>query len=557
MIPADANELVTSKDIEDKYKVTDANVAYWVTLDGFPEGWPSGPGRTLVRDATRVDEWLRENLPVYWAQGQNSDNPYDLPDGGPKDLVKLSDICAWEGKALGRKEPVPEGTLRSYMSKKPPKMPGPDRTPGDGQRPEVTERMWFRKTAYDFVNRPRRMRRQKKSEDQAVAEQAPAAPGASPSRASIARTGHDAQSIATTYCVSGQTARGWTRVEGFPEARYNAAEVDEWVRHNSRRTWNSAQRRAELTDQARAGSPAADSDNPYVLFKGGPKDLVKLAEQAAGVLPSHLSTARRGHIDAQGIATTYNVTRQTASGWTRIEGFPEARYNAAEVDEWVRHNRRPSWNSAQRRAELTDQTRAGSRAADSASEAQGDQAEPTQALEPAPDAPGEQAELSAEMIGPRYGVSEHTGLQWTKAEDKQKVGKIIRRAFPAPLRTRPRVYDQHMVDLWVKEHRPHVWAAFKGTGPALLNPLPEGDPLDLLDIYDFAEVVGMATRGEPLARETIASYHSRGQIPFADRTPEDGKEPKVLQDHWYRRTVYEFVLSRRGSGNFDVRESRA
>ncbi|MBT1186983.1 hypothetical protein HET69_24040 [Streptomyces sp. CJ_13] len=447
MIPADADELVTSQDIAAKYKVNDANVAYWVTLEDFPEGWPSGPGRTLVRDAALVDDWLRKTLPVYWAQGQDSENPYDLPEGGPKDLVTLSDICAWEGKALGRTEPVPEGTLRSYMSKKPPKMPGPDRVPGDGQRPEVTERRWFRETAYAFVNRPRRMRRQTKAEGPAATAQAPAADGVTPDRAATTRTGYvDAQAIATTYSVSGQTARGWTRVEGFPDAGengYSAAEVDEWVRHNRQRSWTAAQRRAELTSQAWPEAPATGSSS-----------------------------------DAQD--------------------------------------------------------------------------EPAPAAESASDA-GEQGELKAEMIGPRYGLSERTGLQWINTKEKREGEKVIRRAFPAPLRTRPRTYDAHAVDAWVKEHRPHVWAASKGTGPALVNPLPEGDPLDLLDIYDFAEVLGMATRGEPLARETIHAYHARGQVPFADRTAGDGKKPRVLQDHWYRRTVYDFVLSRRGSGNFDVR----
>ncbi|MER6203178.1 hypothetical protein ABT234_38135 [Streptomyces sp. NPDC001586] len=448
MIPADADELATSQDIATKYKVSEANVAYWVTLEGFPEGWPSGPGRTLVRDAALVDEWLRENLPVYWAQGQDSDNPHGLPEGGPKDLVKLSDIAAWEGKALGRKEPVPEVTLRTYISRK--KMPGPDRTPGDGKRPEVTERMWFRETAYEFVNRPRRMRRQKTSEEPAVAEQTPAPAGASSERASTARTGYvDAQAIASTYSVSGQTARGWTRVEGFPEAGengYSAAEVDEWVRHNRRRSWTAAQRRTELTGQAWPARPAAGS--------------------------------------------------------------------AADVPD--------------------------------------EQVEPAPAAESS-EARGEQTELTAEMIGPRYGVSERTGLQWISVKEKRDGKKVIRRAFPTPLRTRPRTYAAHAVDAWVKEHRPHVWAAAKGTGPALVNPLPEGDPLDLLDIYDFAEVLGMATRGEPLARETIHAYHARGQVPFADRTAGDGGQPRVLQDHWYRRTVYDFVLSRRGSGNFDAR----
>ncbi|WP_051715401.1 hypothetical protein [Streptomyces sp. NRRL S-475] len=444
MIPADADELVTSQDIAEKYKANEGNVAYWTTLPGFPEGWPSGPGRTLVRDAALVDEWMKKNLPVHWAKGQDSDNPFGLPAGRPKDLVTLSDICAWEGKALGRKEPVPEGTLRSYISTK--KMPGPDRTPGDGKRPEVTERKWFRETAYEFVNRPRRMRRQTKTEEPVATEQTPAADGSLPSRSSTARTGNvDAKDIAITYSVSGQTARGWIRAEGFPAAGedgYSAAEVDEWVRENRRRTWAAAQRRAELS----------------------------------------------GH----------------------------------------------AWADADARS-------------------QKDLAEPTPAAEPAAEAEGEQAQLTAEMIGPRYGVSEYTGLQWVEVKEKREGDKVIRQAFPAPRRTQPRTYDQHEVDAWVEQHRPHVWAAFKGTGPALVHDLPEGDPRDLLDIYDFAEVLGMTTRGEALARETVHAYHARGQVPRADRTADDGKKPRVFQDHWYRETVYRFILSRRGPGRFGPR----
>lgn len=55
---------------------------------------PSGPGRTLIRDAALVDEWLKENLPVHRAKGQDSDNAFGLPVCEPKDLVTLSDICA-------------------------------------------------------------------------------------------------------------------------------------------------------------------------------------------------------------------------------------------------------------------------------------------------------------------------------------------------------------------------------------------------------------------------------------------------------------------------------
>lgn len=449
MIPADADELVTSQDIAEKYEASEGTVAYWTTLPGFPEGWPSGPGRTLVRDAASVDQWLKENLPVHWAKGQDSDNPFGLPAGRPKDLVTLSDICAWEGVALGRTEPVPEATLRGYISRK--VLPGPDRTPGDGKRPEVTERKWFRETAYRFVNRKRRMRRQTTAEAPAISEQIPSADSELPGRSTIARAEHlNARGIATAYSVSGQTARGWIRADGFP---------------------------------------------------------------AAG----------------------------------------EDGYSTTAVDEWVRENRRPTWAAAHRRARMPGHEWADSSAAEEDADARKELADRAPATEPTAEALGEQVMLTAEMIGPRYGVSEHTGLQWTKVKEKREGDEVVRQAFPAPRSTQPRAYAQHEVDAWVEQHRPHVWAAFRGTGPALVHDLPEGDPRDLLDIYDFAEVLGMTTRGEALTRETIHAYHARGQIPFTDRTADDGKKPRVFQDHWYRETVYRFILSRRGSGRFGRR----
>ncbi|WP_435060166.1 hypothetical protein [Streptomyces sp. bgisy060] len=444
MIPADAGVLVTTRDIAETYEVPEKTAANWTMEPGFPEGWPQGPGRTLVRDALEVDAWLKDNLPVHWAKGQHSANPFGLPPGDPKDLVTLSEICEWEGKALGRSGPVPEATVRGYISRK--VLAAPDRTPRDKKRPEVFERMWYRETAYKFVNRPRkRMRRQTKAEDAAPAVQAPAGGAALP-RPLPARSRYlTPQTIASTYLVSGQTAKAWTRTGGFPAAGENG-------------------------------------------------------------------------------------------------------YEAAEVDEWVRKYRNRSWTAAQRRAEQPGRTRS---ASVSSADALDEHVEPA----PATGAQGWQDVLTRATIGARYGVSEHTGRQWTKITEKREDGRLLRRAFPAPLEVRSDepAYAPSDVDAWVREHRPHVWAAFKGTGPALVNPLPEGDLLDLLDIFDFAEVLGMATRGKPLARETITAYHARGQVPYADRTAGDGKKPEVFSDHWYRRTVYEFVLSRRGPGNFGAR----
>ncbi|TGB15485.1 hypothetical protein [Streptomyces sp. MZ04] len=437
MIPADADEeVLTSEEIAQKYKVNMPQVGYWSEMEGFPKGWPAGPGRTLVRDACEVDEWLRENLPVHWARGQESDNPYGLPEGNPKDLLSLKDIGVCEAQALGRDEPVPTATLRGYLSKR--TMPQPDRTPGDGLKPEVTERMWFRETVYDWVNRPRTMRRQTKA--------------------------------------------------------------------------------GRRSDEASASTPSRPR-----------KQASSRAQESS-------------RVDVDGIAAKYRVSRPTAGRWTHAEGFPstdKADYDAAAVDAWVRSERRRTWEAAPKRSVTA-----------------AEQKEPTSAEAGGRSRRKSGVELTADQIGPRYGVPADTGLNWIKVKAKVKDGKVVRRSFPAPLRTAPRVWEKNEVDDWVKEARPHVWAAFKGTGPVLLNPLPEGDPRDLLDVDDFAEVWGNATRGEPLARQTIFAYHNRGQIPYADRVPDDGKTPRVLSYHWYRETVYDFITSRPGSGNYEPKRPR-
>ncbi|MEU6352162.1 hypothetical protein ABZ896_22980 [Streptomyces sp. NPDC047072] len=437
MIPADADEVVlTSEEIKQKYKVTDNQFQGWTVTQGFPEAWPDGPGRTLVRDGQEVDDWLRKTFPVIWAQGQDSDNPHGLPEGGPKDLLSLQDLCELEAKVLGRDEPVPRATLRGYLSKG--KMPEPDRTPGDGVRPEVSDRMWFRRTAYEWLNRPRSQKRVKAVPADAGTQ--PAEPASAPAKKSEQL---DVDGIVDRYGVIRPTATQWTRTEGFPPtdgAFYDAAAVDAWVRSQRPRTWQKAQQSA-----APAAASSADSPVP---------------------------------------------------GAGEQEAKPPAR--------------------------------AGSRRKKG-------------------------VELTLEQLGPRYGSPVATGVSWTRAEERREGGRVVQRAFPQPLRRNPRVWDQDDVDAWVEEARPHVWASFTGSGPALVNPLPEGNPRDLLDVNDFAEVWGNATRGEPLEPGTVASYHSRGQIPFADRAPDDGKTPRVLSYHWYRQTVYDVITSRRGMGNFEPR----
>ncbi|MFD8731505.1 hypothetical protein [Streptomyces sp. NPDC059611] len=660
VIPADADEPVTSHDIAKKYGANEGNVAYWATLPGFPEAWPSGPGRTLVRDAAAVDKWLKENLPVYWAKGQDSDNPFGLPAGGPRDLVTLSDICAWEGQALGRAEPVPEATLRSYISRK--VLPGPDRTPRDGKQPEVTERKWFRETAYKFVNRPRRrMRRQTKADTPAGTRQAPAADSLPASRSSAARL--NPQAIATTFSVSGQTARGWTRAEGFPrpddDGRYPADDVHRWVRANRSRSWAAAQRRGELAGRAPAPSAAVASSPPLT---SSAEASGKSIQGEHGELPEEMIGPRYGRNEAT--AQMWINGEERRRDGAEGQGFPAPLhagrpniYDARSVDAWVRENQPEVW-AASRGTELTPELiglrygqpeRMGRGWTGAEEEVNGDTIvqdafpRPLQPARPAlyaarsvdawveKNRPGiwasskntprpEEDELTADEIGRRYRRTGDAASKWPDLKEKRKGGEVVQEAFPEPLQpARPATYDAEAVDAWVKKNRPDVWAACHESGqtdddeltadmigprfnqpvqtgkawinnseqsafpqpckparsaiydteavdawvkknrpkawanrsgvkPPMATALPEGDPLDLLDIYDFAEILGMATRGEPLARETIHAYHSRGQIPYADRTSRDGKQPRVLADHWYRRTIYDFVLSRRGAG---------
>ncbi|MFE3558405.1 hypothetical protein ACFXKW_26620 [Streptomyces sp. NPDC059193] len=438
---------MTVEEIATRYTVATTQVYNWTSMPGFPEGWTVGMvGDTLVRNADDVDAWLKANFPVHWAKGQDSDNPFGLPKGGDRDLVSLAEICRFEATALGRTEPVPTPTLRGYLSKG--KMPQPDRLPGDGQRPEVPDRRWFRKTAYDWVNRPRqRMRRQTKAEEPEAKQNPVAQQSAVPVVSAVQQGGTlTLPGISSKYGVIGRTAGSWTQAAGFPEAAvdpagYDAAAVDEWVRVNRPRAWATSRRRPV----AEAAAPAVEAKTPA---KTGP-------------------------------ATT-----------------------------------RPA----------SDKGRSRSRSP---------------------------VELEVEGIVQRFGVPRGTAANWITVTEKRDGDTMVRPGFPEPRRRRPRAWDQDEVDAWVEKARPHVWAAFTGSGPVLVNPLPEGDPDDLLDIDDFGKVLGNATRGEPVLRDTMAAYHNRGQIPYADRAPEDGGIPRVFSYHWYRRTVNAFVLSRPGPGNFE------
>jgi hypothetical protein len=158
VIPAGTGLRYTNLDgMAKRYKVDRTAAAQWSSEDGFPPVlFATGQGRTLVFDEVAVDEWVRRNHVGSWLRSRSEANPLGLPEGNPRDLLPLRRIAELEGRALDR-EPTPLETLRSYISKG--TLARPDRHPDDGQRPVVTEPMWFRETAYAFINRPRRTRR--------------------------------------------------------------------------------------------------------------------------------------------------------------------------------------------------------------------------------------------------------------------------------------------------------------------------------------------------------------------------------------------------------------
>ncbi|WP_331757960.1 hypothetical protein OIE82_34860 (plasmid) [Streptomyces althioticus] len=172
MIPAGSQQKHTNVSlISERYDVHRDTAYKWTGEPGFPSAVDRA-GKAEVYDEDEVDEWLRKNFPGVWIKGQKGRNPLGLPPGGDRDLLPLRRIGELEGRAFNRKA-TEVGTLRTYISKG--ILARPDRRPGDGQRPEVTEDMWFRSTAYAYLNRPRRTRRQPDSERQ---PQAAGGPGA-------------------------------------------------------------------------------------------------------------------------------------------------------------------------------------------------------------------------------------------------------------------------------------------------------------------------------------------------------------------------------------------
>ncbi|MFI6688430.1 helix-turn-helix domain-containing protein [Streptomyces sp. NPDC050485] len=143
-----------------RYGVDRATAAKWAREKGFPGFlFTSGQGGMQIYDEDDVDAWVRDHRFGAWFQSQQGKkNPLDLPEGGPRDLLTLSQIGELEGRALNR-PPTPVTTLRTYLSPSKGILPLADRTPDDGRQPTVMEPKWFRGTAYAYISRPRRTRR--------------------------------------------------------------------------------------------------------------------------------------------------------------------------------------------------------------------------------------------------------------------------------------------------------------------------------------------------------------------------------------------------------------
>ncbi|MGW4890765.1 hypothetical protein ACWEQL_00625 [Kitasatospora sp. NPDC004240] len=159
MIPAGSTQNYTHFDrMAERYKVDRTAAHQWSQEEGFPEVLrTAGQGGMQIYDEDQVDAFVREHHFGAWLRSREGQkNPLDLPAGGPRDLLTLSRIGELEGRAL-RREATPVATLRTYISKG--TLPKPDRMPEDGLRPVVTEPMWFRETAYAYISRPRRVRR--------------------------------------------------------------------------------------------------------------------------------------------------------------------------------------------------------------------------------------------------------------------------------------------------------------------------------------------------------------------------------------------------------------
>lgn len=250
-----------------------------------------------------------------------------------------------------------------------------------------------------------------------------------------------------------------------------------------------------------------------------------------------MSSGKRpaARLDRAGIADTYGELPRTVDAWVRLLNFPdpiaEGEWDAQQVDAWVKVSRPQSWPARAQRADASVEEPT------AAQESSGNAAETA-----APGAAGADELEGKAGLALRYGVSEATVGTWTRIE-----------GFPGSVGGRWRT---SAVDGWVEQQRAHVWAEFKGEGPTVVIPPPEGDPKDLYDVGGYGVILGNATRGEPLPRTTAQTYKRQGHLEPPDRTPGDRKRPEVFEDMWFLETITKHVYSRRGQGRLRAGRTR-
>ncbi|MGW1616036.1 hypothetical protein ACWCQZ_42625 [Streptomyces sp. NPDC002285] len=243
-------------------------------------------------------------------------------------------------------------------------------------------------------------------------------------------------------------------------------------------------------------------------------------------------------IDEAGISARYGVSLKDAAVWTKLVNFPAAGGDGLRdvelVDQWVQAMRPQYWPPRQDAAPVGGATRPR-------------KGKPKGlAVKPAP-----VTETRSEMAK-RFGMTFNAVDAWTKAKERRDTsGKVVAAAFPASVSEGQ--WDTQAVDAWVRVRRPRVWAGYTGGEPQFAQPLPAGDPKDLLNISEYGVIRGNAISGKPAQRRTMQSYLLRGQIAAPDRRPGDRKRPEVFEPMWFRETIYREIRQRltRGSPEGD------
>ncbi|MFF2378405.1 hypothetical protein ACFVUW_28850 [Streptomyces xiamenensis] len=140
-----------------------------------------------------------------------------------------------------------------------------------------------------------------------------------------------------------------------------------------------------------------------------------------------------------------------------------------------------------------------------------------------------------DKMAKRYGVDRTTAATWSREA-----------GFPEFLFTAGQgglqIYDEDVVDAWVREHHFGSWFNSQRGKRNPLN-LPKGGPRDLLSLRRIGELEGRALGRPPTPITTLRTYlsPSKGILPPADRTPGDGKQPTVTEPMWFRETVYAYI----------------